>query len=93
MGNTPLKKVIKAKLKHNKELTEAEKLREKIKYEIASELGLSEKVDKLGWSGLTAEETGRIGGIMTKTKKELNLPKNKELLAGTSNINHEKKLD
>jgi len=80
MGKTPLKKVIKAKLKSNRELTEMEKLRETIKYEIAEELGLSDKVDKYGWSSLTAEETGRIGGIMTKRKKELNLPKNKEII-------------
>lgn len=82
MGRTPLKKVIKAKIKSNRELTEIEKLREKIKYEIAEELGLKDKVDKLGWSGLTAEETGRIGGIMTKRKKELNLPKNNEIISG-----------
>jgi small acid-soluble spore protein F (minor alpha/beta-type SASP) len=80
MGRTPLKKVIKAKLKSNRELTEIEKIREKIKYEIAEELGLQDKVDKLGWSSLTAEETGRIGGIMTRRKKELNLPKNKEII-------------
>jgi hypothetical protein len=80
MGKTPLKKVIKAKLKSNRQLTEIEMLREKIKYEIAGELGLSAKVDKLGWSGLTAEETGRIGGIMTKRKKEMKLPKNKEII-------------
>lgn len=80
MGNAPLKKVIKAKLKSHKELTEAEKLREKLKYEIADELGLSEKVDELGWSGLTAEETGRIGGIMTRRKKELKIPKNEVIL-------------
>ncbi|KYH30197.1 MULTISPECIES: small, acid-soluble spore protein, alpha/beta type [Clostridium] len=76
MGKTPLKKVIKSKLKSNRELTELEKLREKIKYEIADELGLKDKVDKYGWGGLTAEETGRIGGIMTKRKRELKIPKN-----------------
>ena len=81
MGKTPLKKVIKAKIKANKELTEDEKLREKIKYEIAEELGLRDKVDEYGWSGLTAEETGRIGGIMTKRKKNLHIPSNKEILA------------
>lgn len=86
MGKTPLKKVIKAKLKSNKELSESEKLREKIKYEIADELGLSEKVDRLGWSGLTAEETGRIGGIMTKRKKNLHIPTNKELMANENII-------
>lgn len=80
MGNVPLKKVIKAKLKCHKELTEAEKLREKLKYEIADELGLSDKVNEFGWSGLTAEETGRIGGIMTRRKKELKLPKNEVIL-------------
>lgn len=82
MGKTPLKKVIKAKLKSNRELTEIEKVREKIKYEIADELGLSDKVDRYGWSGLTAEETGRIGGIMTKRKKDMHLPKNKEIMDG-----------
>lgn len=86
MGKTPLKKVIKAKLKANKELTEIEKLREKIKYEIAEELGLGGKVDKYGWSSLTAEETGRIGGIMTKKKKELNLPKNKEIISNNGYV-------
>ena len=55
-------------------------LREKIKYEIADELGLKEKVDEYGWAGLTAEETGRIGGIMTKRKKELKIPTNDEIL-------------
>ena len=80
MGKTPLKKIIKAKLKANRGLTDGEKLRERIKYEIAGELGLNEKVDELGWGGLTAEETGRIGGIMTKRKKELNLPKNDDMI-------------
>jgi hypothetical protein len=75
-----LKKIIKAKIKGNKELTHEEKLREKIKYEIAEELGLRDKVDSIGWSGLTAEETGRIGGIMTRRKKELHIPTNKEIL-------------
>ena len=80
MSSTPLKKVIKSKIKQNKELTENEILREKIKYEIAEELGLKDKVEKLGWGGLSAEETGRIGGIMTKRKKELHIPSNNEIL-------------
>lgn len=80
MSSTPLKKVIKSKIKQNKELTENEILREKIKYEIAEELGLKDKVEKLGWGGLSSEETGRIGGIMTKRKKELHIPSNNEIL-------------
>ncbi len=80
MSKTPLKKIIKSKIKSNKELSEAEILREKIKYEIAEELGLKEKVDLEGWGGLTAEETGRIGGIMTKRKRMLKIPTNDEIL-------------
>lgn len=80
MSKTPLKKIIKSKIKSNKELSEAEVLREKIKYEIADELGLKDKVDELGWGGLTAEETGRIGGIMTKRKRMLKIPTNDEIL-------------
>ena len=80
MSKTPLKKIIKSKIRTNKELTPQEKMWEKIKYEIAEELGLSQKVDECGWGGLTSEETGRIGGIMTKRKKELKLPTNDQIL-------------
>ncbi|MFA9423603.1 MAG: small, acid-soluble spore protein, alpha/beta type [Sedimentibacter sp.] len=41
-----------------------------MKMEIAEELGLMDKVDELGWGGLTAKETGRIGGLMTAKKKQ-----------------------
>ena len=34
---------------------------EKLKYEVAEELGLLEKLMEVGWSGLTARETGLIG--------------------------------
>lgn len=67
---TPFKKKVKAKLKSKKELSPEEKEREKIKYEIAEELGLVDKVKKYGWEGLTSEETGRIGGIMTRMNKD-----------------------
>ncbi|AWK51861.1 spore protein [Clostridium beijerinckii] len=70
MSNDCVKKTIKSKIKANKELTEEEKLREKIKYEIAEELGLSDKVRKEGWGELSAEETGRIGGLMAKRKRK-----------------------
>lgn len=43
--------------------------KEKMKYEIAEELGLLDKVEEFGWKSLTAKETGRIGGLMTKRKK------------------------
>ena len=42
-----------------------------LKFEIATELGLADKVIAGGWRSLTAKESGRIGGLMTKKKKEL----------------------
>ena len=53
-----------------KELTEAEKKDLQMKVEIAEELGLMDKVEQFGWKGLTSRESGRIGGIMGKRKKE-----------------------
>ncbi|MGL6105260.1 small, acid-soluble spore protein, alpha/beta type [Romboutsia sp.] len=41
-----------------------------MKYEIASELGLLDKVSEFGWAGLTAKEAGRIGGTLTSRKKQ-----------------------
>ena len=41
-----------------------------MKYEIASELGLIDKVTELGWAGLTAKEAGKIGGLLTSRKKQ-----------------------
>ena len=40
-----------------------------MKYEIAKELGLSDKIDSLGWKSLTSKESGRIGGIMATRKR------------------------
>lgn len=43
---------------------------EKMKYEVAEELGLLDKVLTGGWKCLTSKETGRIGGLVTKRKKQ-----------------------
>lgn len=42
---------------------------EKLKYEIAEELGLLDRVMEQGWKSLSSKETGRIGGLMTKKRK------------------------
>jgi len=44
-----------------------------MKYEIAEELGLTAKVNATGWKSLTAKESGRIGGILARRKKENNV--------------------
>lgn len=50
---------------------EERKVNEKLKYEIAEELGLLNKVSATGWKSLTAKESGKIGGILTRRKKEM----------------------
>ena len=58
-----------AKKKQNEikidELTQEEKM----KYEIAEELGLLDRVMADGWRSLSSKETGRIGGLLARRKK------------------------
>lgn len=44
---------------------------DQLKLEIAEELGLKEQVLQQGWKSLSSKETGRIGGLMTKKKRQL----------------------
>ena len=44
---------------------------EQLKFEIARELGLDAKVLEQGWRSLTAKESGRIGGMMTKRRRQM----------------------
>lgn len=53
-----------------RELTAAEKAAEIQKCEIAKELGLWEKVERVGFRGLSSRESGKIGGIISKRKRE-----------------------
>ena len=41
-----------------------------MKYEIAEEPGLLDRVLEDGWKTLSAKETGRIGGLVTRRKRE-----------------------
>lgn len=52
---------------------------DRMKYEIAVELGLDEKVRTGGWRSLTAKESGRIGGMITRRRRE----QKKEVLKGS----------
>ena len=46
-------------------------MEEKMKYEFAEELGLLDRVLQEGWKPLSSKETGRIGGMITKKKREM----------------------
>lgn len=54
----------------NKE-KEKDTLEYKLKYEIAEELGLMDKIDEVGWGELTAKESGKIGGLVRTRKREI----------------------
>lgn len=43
-----------------------------LKMEATEVLGLTEKVRQVGWGGLTAKETGSIGGLMNRIQREKN---------------------
>ena len=47
-------------------LTEKEKMR----FEIARELGISGKIVSGGWGALSAQESGRIGGIIASRNRK-----------------------
>ena len=61
MGSNKQNKTIKLE-----ELTKEEKL----KYEIAEELGLLDQVLNDGWKSLSSKETGRIGVLLARKKRE-----------------------
>lgn len=63
MGNKKEKKISITDIQNMEE-------KERRKYEIAEELGLLDKVLEQGWKSLSSKETGRIGGIISKKRKD-----------------------
>lgn len=43
---------------------------ERLKYEVAMELGLYDQVIEKGWRSLSAKETGKIGGIVSRRRNK-----------------------
>ena len=48
---------------------EKDKLLENLKWESALDLDLIHKVLEVGWDNMTAQETGKIGGLVSKKIK------------------------
>jgi hypothetical protein len=44
----------------------AEKVLDRFKYEVASELGILNQVQSQGWENMTTREVGQVGGQMVK---------------------------
>lgn len=43
---------------------------ERKKYETAIELGLLDRLEEVGWAGLTAKESGRVGGKLGQKRRK-----------------------
>ena len=43
---------------------------ERLKYEVARELGLLPKLTRVGWAGLSTAESGRIGGLVGARRRQ-----------------------
>ena len=67
------KKISKKEARRN-DPSQASSPEEIMKWEIAKELGVYDKVLDGGWKSLSAKESGRIGGILASRKKKV--PKN-----------------
>ncbi|MFZ5592054.1 MAG: small, acid-soluble spore protein, alpha/beta type [Bacillota bacterium] len=49
-----------------KKKSAAELRKEALKWEIAAELGLADKIRSQGWGALNGVESGRIGGLLAR---------------------------
>ncbi len=47
-------------------LPEAEPALDRLKYEVAEELGLRDEIQRKGWGDMTTREVGKIGGNMVR---------------------------
>lgn len=43
---------------------------ERLKYQVAQELGLLDKLLQVGWAGLSTAESGRIGGLVGARRRQ-----------------------
>lgn len=48
--------------------------KELMRFEIAKELGIDDKIVTGGWGALSAQESGRIGGIIASRNRKKNRP-------------------
>lgn len=47
-------------------LPKAEKVLDRLKYEVAADLGFDDDIEQKGWGNMTTRQVGKIGGTMVK---------------------------
>lgn len=55
-----------ARRKQRTVVPEAEPALDRFKYEVAGELGLADKIERVGWGDMTSRECGLVGGNMVR---------------------------
>lgn len=68
----------------NKNLIDT-KLLDQFKYEIADELGLSDKINTQGWANMTTRECGQIGGKIGGNMVKIMIRNAEKMMADNSN--------
>jgi hypothetical protein len=51
---------------HRPLLASSERALDRLKYEVAEDLGLDDDIQDRGWGNMTTREVGKIGGTMVK---------------------------
>lgn len=51
---------------HRPLLQKSERALDRLKYEVAQDLGLDDDIKERGWGNMTTREVGKIGGTMVK---------------------------
>ncbi|MGQ9511928.1 small, acid-soluble spore protein, alpha/beta type [Thermodesulfitimonas sp.] len=55
-----------ARRKRRTVVPEAKPALDRFKYEVAGELGLAAKIERVGWGDMTSRECGLVGGNMVR---------------------------
>ena len=51
---------------HRPLLPESERALDRLKYEVAEDLGLDDDIEEKGWANMTTRQVGKIGGNMVR---------------------------
>ena len=51
---------------HRPLLPESERALDRLKYEVAEDLGLDDDIQEKGWANMTTRQVGKIGGNMVR---------------------------
>ncbi len=66
VGDTSAGEVAAMANDHRPLLPESERALDRLKYEVAEDLGLDDDIQEKGWANMTTRQVGKIGGNMVR---------------------------